>query len=107
MVGECIERLGDVVDGKIYILVTKTNGIAYKRKEKKGNNSLVAKSDNMTYEPYKVKASEVLEIWCYARSIATQELEQDDLGVMSVKDVLQDLRQDMSAFRRGGGAGRK
>ncbi|WP_396159416.1 XRE family transcriptional regulator [Flavobacterium sp.] len=99
VVGEYIERLSDVVDGKTYILVTKTNGIVYKRLDKKGNNSLVAKSDNTIYEPYEVNASEVLEIWRYACSIATKEFEQDDLGVMSVKDVLQGIRHDFSALR--------
>ena len=46
-----------------------------------------------------MKASEVVEIWRYACSIATQEFEQDDLGVLSVKDVLQGIRQDFSALR--------
>jgi hypothetical protein len=99
VVGEYIERLSDVVDGKTYILVTKTNGIVYKRLNKNGKNSLVANSDNTIYESYEVKASEVVEIWRYACSIATQEFEQDDLGVLSVKDVLQGIRQDFSALR--------
>ena len=99
VVGEYIERLDDVVDGKTYILITKTNGIVYKRLNKKGKNLLVAKSDNTIYAPYEVKASEILEIWRYSCSIATQEFEQDDLGVLSVKDVLQGIRQDFSALR--------
>jgi hypothetical protein len=99
VVGEYIERLDDVVDGKTYILVTRTNGIAYKRLSKNGKNSLLATSDNPIYEPYAVKASDILEIWRYACSIATKEFEQDDLGVMSVKDVLQGIRQDFSALR--------
>ena len=99
VVGEYIERLSDVVDGKTYILVTKTNGIVYKRLNKNGKNSLVANSDNTIYESYEVKASEVVEIWRYACSIATQEFEQDDLGILSVKDVLQGIRQDFSALR--------
>ncbi len=99
VVGEYIERLTDVVDGKTYILVTKNDGISYKRLIKSGDNSLIAKSDNTIYEPYEVKASEVLEIWRYACSIATQEFEQDDLGVMSVQDVLQGIRKDFSALR--------
>jgi transcriptional regulator with XRE-family HTH domain len=99
VVGEYIERLSDVVDGKTYILVTKTNGIVYKRLNKNGKNSLVANSDNTIYQSYEVKASEVVEIWRYACSIATQEFEQDDLGVLSVKDVLQGIRQDFSALR--------
>ena len=99
VVGEYIERIGDVVDGKTYILVTKTNGIVYKRLDKKGINSLMAKSDNTIYEPYEVKASEIVEIWRYACSIATKEFEQEDLGVMNVKDILQGIRQDFSALR--------
>ncbi len=99
VVGEYIERLDDVVDGKTYILVTKTNGIAYKRLSKKGKNLLVAQSDNTLYEPYEVKASEIVELWRYACSIATQEFEQDDLGVLSVQEVLQGIRQDFSALR--------
>jgi transcriptional regulator with XRE-family HTH domain len=97
VVGEYVERIGDVVDGKTYILITKS-GMTYKRVTK-GKNFLIAKSDNTIYEPYEVKAAEVLEIWRYACSIATQEFEQDDLGVMSVKDVLQGLRHDFSALR--------
>lgn len=99
VVGEYIERFADVVDGKTYILVTKTDGISYKRLKKNDNQSLMAVSDNTIYEPYEVKASEILEIWRYACSIATQEFDQDDLGVMSVKDVLQGIRQDISALK--------
>lgn len=99
VVGEYVERLTDVVDGKTYILITKNDGIAYKRLKKNSGSSLTAQSDNVIYEPYEVKANEVLEIWRYACSIATQEFEQDDLGVLSVKDVLQGLRQDMNALK--------
>jgi hypothetical protein len=33
-------------------------------------------SDNTIYLPYEIKASEILEIWEYACSIATNEFEQ-------------------------------
>jgi transcriptional regulator with XRE-family HTH domain len=100
IIGEYIERLADVVDNKTYILVTKTNGIAYKRLVKKGSHVLLAKSDNPIYDPYEVNASEILEIWQYACSIATQEFEQDDLGAINVKEVLQGIRQDFSALSK-------
>lgn len=99
VVGEYVETLNEVVDGKTYIIITRHDGISYKRLIKRGNDTLIAKSDNVIYEPYEVKASDVLEVWRYACSIATQEFEPDDLGVLSVKDVLQGLRQDMTALR--------
>lgn len=99
VVGEYVERMGDVVDGKTYILITKNNGMSYKRLYKKGTTSIMAHSDNTIYDPYEVAYSEVIEIWRYACSIATQEFEKDDLGVMTVQDVLQGLRHDFSALR--------
>lgn len=99
IVGEYVEKFDQIVDGKTYILVTKTNGIAYKRLTKKGKNLLVAVSDNTIYQPYEVKASEILEIWRFASSIATKEFEHDDLSLLSVKDVMQGLRNDFTALR--------
>lgn len=36
IVGRYIEKLGDVLDGKTYIVITKNNGIIYKRLNKNG-----------------------------------------------------------------------
>lgn len=99
IVGEYVEKFDHIIDGKTYILVTKTNGIAYKRLTKKGTNLLVATSDNTIYQPYEVKASEILELWRFASSIATKEFEHDDLSLQSVKDVMQGLRNDFTALR--------
>jgi len=99
VVGEYVERIGDIVDGKTYILITKNDGMSYKRLFKKGQAGLIAKSDNSVYAPYDVHQSEVLEIWRYTCSIATQEFEPNDMGVMSVMDILQGLRHDFSALR--------
>ncbi len=99
VVGEYVERITDIVDGKTYILITKNNGMSYKRLYKKDKNSLMAHSDNTVYEPFEVLYSDVLEIWRYACSIATQEFGPDDLGVLSVTDVLQGIRKDFSALR--------
>ena len=99
VVGEYLEKVADVIDGKTYILITRTNGMSYKRLFKNGKNALTAQSDNTFYKPYEVRFSEVLEIWRYTCSIATKEFEPDDLGVLSIKDVLQGIRQDFSALR--------
>ena len=98
IIGKYIENLGEVRDGRTYVLLTKTEGIIYKRLNKNGKNSLVLKSDNTFYEPYTVKASDVLEIWEYACSIATNEFEPDD-SPETIRDVLQGMRKEMAALR--------
>jgi len=98
IVGRYIERLGDVRDGRTYILLTQDQGIVYKRLNKNGKNSLVLKSDNTFYEPYTVNASDILEIWEYACSIATNEFEPDD-SPETIRDVLQGMRKEMAALR--------
>ena len=99
VVAEYVEKISDVIDGKTYVLLTKTNGMSYKRLYKNGKNGLTAQSDNTVYEPYEVRYNEVLEIWRYACSIATKEFEPDDMDIMTVKDVLQGLREDFSALK--------
>jgi hypothetical protein len=49
-------------------------------------------SDNTIYLPYEIKASEILEIWEYACSIATNEFTPDDLSAESLKDMFRELR---------------
>lgn len=95
VVGQYVEKLGDVMDGKTYIVVTKSQGIVYKRLNKNGKNALMLISDNTVYSPYEVKASEILEIWEYACSIATKEFTPDDLNAENVKDMLRELRKEI------------
>lgn len=95
IIGKYVESLGDVRDGKTYILLTKNEGIVYKRLNRNGKNLLDLHSDNKVYAPYQVPASEILEIWEFACSLATTEAEPDDLSGENIKDILQELRKDI------------
>jgi transcriptional regulator with XRE-family HTH domain len=63
--GEYVENLNDLKNGKLYILVTKNDGIVFKRafmfKQHAGN--LLCVSDNQKYHPYILPAEDVLELW--------------------------------------------
>jgi len=100
IIGRYVESLGEVRDGRTYILLTKEEGIVYKRLNKNGKNSLVLSSDNTFYEPYSVKASDVLEIWEYACSIATKEFEPDSLEPQSIRDMFHSLRNEIKALKQ-------
>ena len=100
IIGRYVENLGEVRDGRTYILLTKDEGIVYKRLNKNGKNSLMLVSDNTFYEPYAVKASDVLEIWEYACSIATKEFEQDNMEPQSFRELLYGILDEVKALRQ-------
>lgn len=99
IVGRYVENLGEVRDGKTYILLTKEDGIVYKRLNKNGKNSLMLVSDNSFYAPYAIKASDVLEIWEYACSIATKEAEPENLDPQSIRELLYGIREEVKALK--------
>ncbi|HTE29314.1 MAG TPA: LexA family transcriptional regulator [Chryseolinea sp.] len=63
--GEYLEEVEAVKNGKLYVVVTKQDGIVFKRLFNfSGDNArLLLVSDNRQYPPYTVDAADVLEIW--------------------------------------------
>lgn len=99
VVGKYIENLGEVRDGRTYLLVTKNSGIVYKRLNKNGKNALTLHSDNSYYQPYQIKASEVLEIWEFACSIARNESRPDDFTEDNIKDMFVELKREIMELK--------
>ena len=62
VIGKYIEDISYVKDGKTYILLTKEDGIVYKRVEVQ-DNSFKLISDNHEYDPYLLPNDNILEIW--------------------------------------------
>lgn len=65
IVGEKVYDLDDVKTNQAYIVVSKSEGVVYKRvvKNNRSKNKLTLVSDNPAYQPYEVKAEDVLEFW--------------------------------------------
>lgn len=102
IVGKYIEKLADIKDGKTYVVLSRNDGIVYKRiyRKPKRETIFIFHSDNIGYKPYEVKANEILEIWEYVCSFCTQEFQPDDLGVLNVTAMFQQLRLEISELRR-------
>ena len=62
VIGKFIEDLSFVKDGKTYILLTKEDGIIYKRVQVL-DNMIKLISDNKEYDPYTISSYDILEIW--------------------------------------------
>lgn len=98
VVGKYIEQLADVKDGLTYIVLTKSDGLVYKRLYKtnqKGTPEFDFHSDNPVYHPYSVPSEEILEIWSFVCSLNIGESKPNDLNIDSVIRFLQSYRVEM------------
>jgi len=99
IIGKYVEKLGDVLDGKTYIIVTKNEGIVYKRLNKNKKNVLIVESDNTFYPNYEVKASDIIEIWEYECNIGRNDSKPIESGD-DLKNLVIKLSQDMDQLKR-------
>lgn len=61
-----IEKLAQVKNDKTYVIVSKSDGLVYKRTYVNQETlSITAVSDNLVYPPYEIPFEEVAEIWQY------------------------------------------
>ncbi|MFV8324895.1 XRE family transcriptional regulator [Flavobacterium sp. ZS1P14] len=99
IVGRYIEKLGDVKDGRTYILITKNEGMVYKRLNKNKKNVLAVESDNSFYPVYEVKVSDILEIWEFVCNIGRSDKKQEISEVTSVKEMFLELKKDIKGLK--------
>ncbi|MEM6829070.1 MAG: LexA family transcriptional regulator [Bacteroidota bacterium] len=105
IVGKYVEQLRDVSNGKTYIIVTKNDGVVYKRVfnylEEKGKFFLV--SDNKVYDAYELAPEEIEEIW-EAKAFISLEFPDPDsaseLSMDQLADMIGNLRNDVEKLKK-------
>lgn len=80
ILGEYIPDSKDIRDGACYVLLTKEDGVVYKRVKFQSTepNTLKLKSDNKEYKPYPVHLGEILEVWKAVGNICFELPNEDD-----------------------------
>ncbi|HFK5506810.1 hypothetical protein [Elizabethkingia anophelis] len=76
-------------------MLTKDEGVAYKRLHRSSKNSFKLSSDNDFHKPYEVKAKDILEVWAFAASISLDEFEPDDINQQTIRDMLLQLKKEI------------
>jgi transcriptional regulator with XRE-family HTH domain len=86
--GEYVEAISSIKNGKLYILVTKQDGIVFKRifNFADDESKVLLVSDNRLYEPYSINADDVLEVWAAKAFFSNQFPET--IADVSVADQL-------------------
>lgn len=101
IVGEKVESVEDIKNDTACIVVSRNEGIVYKRVQKNGRtkNKLTLVSDNPTYHPYTVNAEDVLEMWQAQVVIAKANAQQRwDMGQLAT--MVTDLQEQVSSLKK-------
>jgi hypothetical protein len=75
------------------VVLSKEDGIVYKRVFRKKGNEYELYSDNPVYQPYQFHANEILETRLQHRH---HRIRTENLDYIDIKEMLQRLRMDVS-----------
>jgi len=99
IVGKYIENLGEIKKDKTYILITLSEGITYKRLNSKNPDSLTVEPDNVIYNPYEIKLSDILEIWEYVAHIGRDDSKPETSGSANVYGMFMELKKEIQEIK--------
>lgn len=101
IVGEKVANLEELKSNNTYVVVSKTDGIVYKRvlKNNRQKNKLTLVSDNPSYQPYNVGAEEILELW-QAQMILSKANTQQRWDVNNLANLVSNLQQQVSTLKK-------
>lgn len=101
VIGKYVESITGVKNGNTYVLVTKEEGVVYKRAYKNDNQNLLElHSDNRNYSPYQVRLSEVLELWEFVCCLNISDKKEEEISLGSVMQMLRSMQVEMESIRR-------
>jgi len=101
IVGEKVDNLEDVKNNVPCIVVSRNEGIVYKRVQKNGRqkNKLTLVSDNPSYHPYTVSADDVIEMW-QAQVVISRTASQQRWDMNQLTSVVSDLQEQVISLKK-------
>ncbi len=101
IVGEKVENLEDAKSNLAYIVVSKNEGIVYKRvvKSNRIKNKITLVSDNPAYQPYQVSSHDIMEMW-QAQAIINKVTQQQRWDVNALANLVNNLQDQVSSMAK-------
>lgn len=101
IVGERLEKIDEVKQNNTYIIISKKEGIVYKRimKNNRAKNKLTLISDNPVFDPYQVNEQDILEVW-KAQLVITKANTQQRWDVNQLAGMVNNLQGQVSYLKR-------
>lgn len=101
IIGQYAEDWTRLKDDQTYILVTKKEGIVYKRvyNHLKTKGVLTLASDNPVYEPYDIEGDEILEVW-EAKAYISTDFPKPEMSLQKLTHLVVDLKEEMKKIKK-------
>jgi transcriptional regulator with XRE-family HTH domain len=101
VIGKYVEKFEDIKDGMTYVVVTKDDGLSYKRLHNlnKKEGTIELHSDNKIYQPYKVRLEDIVEVWEYSCCINVGNYKEDELNLESIMNMLRGLKIEIEQIK--------
>ncbi len=101
IVGEKVESVDELKNDTPCIVVSRHEGIVYKRIQKTGRtkNKLTLVSDNPVYHPYTVNAEDVLEMW-QAQVVISKANTQHRWDMGQLANIVSDLQEQVTTLKK-------
>ena len=100
VVGEYVDNWKNIKDGQTYIILSKHDGIVYKRVFNKveEDGTLILRSDNTAYPAYPIRIEEVIEVWKAVLNISHIN-KGNDLSYQNILNLMQELKKDVEVLK--------
>lgn len=100
IVGEKVESIDDVKNGMAYIVVSKNEGIVYKRiqKNSKHKSKITLESDNPSFQPYQINAADIVELWS-AQVVIGKVASQQRWDVNALANLVNNLQDQVTSLK--------
>ena len=101
IVGEKVNNVEDVKNGQACIVVSRNEGIVYKRisRNNKVKSKLTLNSDNPQFQPYQVNIDDILEIW-QAEVIINKVSQHQRWDMNSLASLVNNLQEQVSSLKK-------
>jgi len=103
VIAEYLQDWHQLIDDEAYIILTKEDGIVYKRVENRipEDKKLILKSDNPEYLPFEVSIYDVLEIWRAKGFMSFDLPAMKEAGPPDYSAAIQQMQRDIAGLKRG------
>jgi len=101
---EYLANWEDIIDNQPYIVISKDEGIVYKRLINDINKSeeFILKSDNPEYPEYSIKVNDVFEIWKALGFISFDlpDKQPNDLDINKLHSMILNMKKDIDKLKK-------